>query len=259
MAVQGSTSRARTAAQRGGRSASPCCTRADPVEQAGDEDRPQLVGGARAARRRSSPPPALEPARGGGARRRRPRRPPRRSVPTVRTIGGAQPPSAGAASSSIAGEVALGLGGAGTVGLVDHEHVGDLEQAGLGRLHGVAPARVDDDDGRVGRAGHLDLDLADADGLDAAPTGSRRRRAPAPPPATARASPPRWPRVAIDRMNTPSSRAWSCMRTRSPRMAPPVNGDVGSTASTATRSPAGPQLGDEPSRSASTCPRPARR
>ena len=50
----------------------------------------------------------------------------------------------------------------------------------------------------------------------------------------ASASPPRWPRVAIERMNTPASRAWSCMRTRSPRMAPPVNGDDGSMASTAT-------------------------
>jgi hypothetical protein len=54
--------------------------------------------------------------------------------------------------------------------------------------------------------------------------------------ATAR--PPRWPRVAIDRMNTPSSSAWSPMRTRSPRIAPPENGEDGSIASTATRSPA---------------------
>ena len=47
-------------------------------------------------------------------------------------------------------------------------------------------------------------------------------------------SPPRWPRVAIDRMNTPGSVAWSCMRTRSPRMAPPENGLDGSMASTPT-------------------------
>ena len=51
---------------------------------------------------------------------------------------------------------------------------------------------------------------------------------------TARARPPRWPRVAMDRMKTAGSRAWSCMRTRSPRMAPPVKGEEGSTASTAT-------------------------
>jgi len=36
-----------------------------------------------------------------------------------------------------------------------------------------------------------------------------------------------WPRVAIERMNTPSSRAWSPIRTRSPRIAPPEKGDDG--------------------------------
>ena len=46
----------------------------------------------------------------------------------------------------------------------------------------------------------------------------------------ARASPPRCPRVAMLRMNTPGSAACACMRTRSPRIAPPVNGLVGSTA-----------------------------
>ena len=46
--------------------------------------------------------------------------------------------------------------------------------------------------------------------------------------------PPKCPRVAILRINTPASVAWSCMRTRSPRIAPPVNGDDGSIASTAT-------------------------
>ena len=52
------------------------------------------------------------------------------------------------------------------IGLVDHEHVGDLHQAGLVRLHAVAPARIDDDDGGVGLAGDLDLDLPDSDRLD---------------------------------------------------------------------------------------------
>ena len=46
-------------------------------------------------------------------------------------------------------------------------------------------------------------------------------------------SPPRWPRVAMERMKTPSSVAWSAMRTRSPRIAPPEKGDEGSMASTA--------------------------
>ena len=53
----------------------------------------------------------------------------------------------------------------------------------------------------------------------------------------ARASPPRWPRVAMLRMNTPGSRACACMRTRSPRTAPPLNGLVGSTATTPTERP----------------------
>ena len=50
----------------------------------------------------------------------------------------------------------------------------------------------------------------------------------------ARAIPPRWPREAIERMNTPGSVAWTCIRNRSPSNAPPVNGEVGSIASTAT-------------------------
>ena len=52
------------------------------------------------------------------------------------------------------------------------------------------------------------------------------------------ASPPNDPRVAIDRIKTPGSSATSSMRIRSPRSAPPVNGDVGSTATMPTRSPA---------------------
>src|SRR5581483_11887191 len=54
----------------------------------------------------------------------------------------------------------------------------------------------------------------------------------------AAASPPRCPRLAIDRMNTPSSVACSCIRIRSPSSAPPVNGELGSIASTPTRWPA---------------------
>ena len=143
-------------------------------------------------------------------------------------------------------QVATGLLDAGAVGLVDHEDVGDLHQPGLVGLHAVAPSRVDDDDGGVGLAGDLDLDLPDADGLDedpAVPEGveqadrlRRRQRA------------RRGGRVAIERMNTPASVAWSCMRTRSPRIAPPVNGDDGSTASTATSSPSDRQVGDQRAR-----------
>ena len=45
-------------------------------------------------------------------------------------------------------------------------------------------------------------------------------------------------------MNTPGSVAWSCIRTRSPRIAPPVNGDDGSMASTATSSVGRAQVAD---------------
>ena len=65
-----------------------------------------------------------------------------------------------------------------------------------------------------------------AEGVEQADRLRRRQRQPAEVAA-----------VAIERMNTPGSVAWSCMRTRSPRIAPPVNGDDGSTASTATSSP----------------------
>ena len=46
-------------------------------------------------------------------------------------------------------------------------------------------------------------------------------------------------------MNTPGSVAWSCIRTRSPRIAPPVNGDDGSIASTATSIVERPQVADQ--------------
>jgi hypothetical protein len=54
----------------------------------------------------------------------------------------------------------------------------------------------------------------------------------------ARASPPRCPRVAMLRMNTPASAACAFMRTRSPRIAPPVKGLDGSTAMMPTVRPA---------------------
>src|SRR3954454_19320906 len=60
------------------------------------------------------------------------------------------------------------------VGFVDHEDIGDLHQAGLVRLYGVAPTRVDDDDGGVCLAGDLHLYLPDADGLDEHPLTADR-------------------------------------------------------------------------------------
>src|SRR3990170_4917385 len=62
------------------------------------------------------------------------------------------------------------------------------------------------------------------------PSASRTRTAS----KVARAKPPGCPRVAIDRMNTPGSIPVSAIRIRSPSTAPPVNGEVGSTATTPT-------------------------
>src|SRR5256884_3060097 len=62
------------------------------------------------------------------------------------------------------------------------------------------------------------------------PSASRTRTAS----KVARASPPACPRVAIDRMKTPGSTPVSAIRIRSPSTAPPVYGDVGSTATTPT-------------------------
>ena len=71
-------------------------------------------------------------------------------------------------------EVALGAIGALAVGLVDDEHVGDLEQARLDRLDVVAQAGDRHDDRRVRRPHHVDLVLPDADGLDQDPLKAHR-------------------------------------------------------------------------------------
>ncbi len=42
---------------------------------------------------------------------------------------------------------------------------------------------------------------------------------------TAAASPPRWPRVATERINTPASLMWAAIRIWSPSSAPLLNGD----------------------------------
>ena len=52
------------------------------------------------------------------------------------------------------------------VGLVDYENVSDFKEARLVCLHRVAPTGVDDNDGRVGGSGDIDLNLADANRLD---------------------------------------------------------------------------------------------
>ena len=97
------------------------------------------------------------------------------SSPTPSPVVGASWPAPAAASPTVRGqvehalEVAAGVVGARAVGLVDDEHVGDLEQSGLVGLHRVAPAGVHHHDRGVGGARHLDLDLAHADRLDQHP------------------------------------------------------------------------------------------
>ena len=121
-----------------------------------------------------------------------------------------------------------------SIGLVDDEHVGDLHEPGLVRLHGVAPARGSPPRRWCRRRRRSRPRPArrrpSRSATHGDPTASRTRTAA----GVATDRPPRWPRVAIDRMYTPSSSVWSPMRTRSPRMAPPLNGDDGSIASTAT-------------------------
>ena len=58
-----------------------------------------------------------------------------------RTIGGRQASWGEVAEVEHLLEVAAGLVGALAVGLVDHEHVGDLHQAGLVGLHARRPSR----------------------------------------------------------------------------------------------------------------------
>src|ERR1019366_284575 len=56
--------------------------------------------------------------------------------------------------------------GAGVIGLVDDEDIGDLHDAGFDSLDIVAHAGDEHDDGDLGDGGDLDLVLADADGFD---------------------------------------------------------------------------------------------
>ena len=60
----------------------------------------------------------------------------------------------------------LGAGKIVAVGLVDHDHVGELDHALLEGLQFVAGARQRQDKKEVGHVGDRDFRLADADGLD---------------------------------------------------------------------------------------------
>ena len=131
------------------------------------------------------------------------------------------------------------------VRLVDHEDVRTPHDPGLQRLHLVARPRHQRDDGNVGHPDDVDLVLADADGFNRMTSLPPASRISATSPVD-RDRPPRWPRVAIHDEDAGVS-ACACMRTRSPRMAPPLNG-VGSTAMTPTVFPpvGSPRSGDRP-------------
>ena len=95
--------------------------------------------------------------------------------------------------------------GARLVGLVDHEDVGNLHDAGLDGLDIVAHARHQHDHRDLCQVGDLHFVLSHAYRFDDDVVPSRRpsiRRARS---AVARAKPPVVPRVAIDRMKIPGS------------------------------------------------------
>src|SRR5450759_1295409 len=70
------------------------------------------------------------------------------------------------ASKAFGVEVQRHAVGAGVIGLVDDEDIGDLHDAGFDGLDIVAHAGDEDDDGDLGEGGDLDFVLADADGFD---------------------------------------------------------------------------------------------
>ena len=98
-------------------------------------------------------------------------------------------------------KVAASLSKSGAIGLVDDEDIGDFQEPSLVRLHRVTPTRIGHHDRRVGRRGDVHLHLAHTNGLDDGESEVRRAEH-AHGVGTASESPPRWPRVAIERMNT---------------------------------------------------------
>ena len=87
------------------------------------------------------------------------------SVATVSTIGGVQSRCAGQLEHLHAGRAPCSSA-PGRSALLTTNTSAISSRPAFARLHAVAPARVHDDDRRVGGVGDLDLDLPDADGLD---------------------------------------------------------------------------------------------
>ncbi len=123
-----------------------------------------------------------------------------------------------------------------TVGFVDDEHVCDLEDAGFERLNLVARSGWNEDGNRIRSTDDVDLVLARADGFDDDlvfaervhrfdGVGGRGRES------------AEGPRALIERTKTSMSPTVEAIRIRSPRTAPPVNGEEGSIATIPTVSP----------------------
>ena len=143
--------------------------------------------------------------------------------------------------------------------LVDRDHVGDLHDPGLQRLHRVARAGHEHEQDGVRDPRHLDLALPRADRLDEDDVLAGRVEQRARACSVASASPPRCPRVPIERMKTPGSRKWSESRIRSPSSAPCENGLDGSTETTPTVCSTLADVARRARRSGSTCRRRAGR
>ena len=132
----------------------------------------------------------------------------------------------------------------GSVALVHDDDVRDLEQAGLDRLDLVAHLGRLEDHGRVGRRRDLDLALARTDGLeqDQVEAGRVEHR------GRGRRCRRQAAGVAARRHRADEHavvRAYACIRTRSPRSAPPVIGDRGVDRHDRDRPPCRAQRRDE--------------
>ena len=149
------------------------------------------------------PARALHPVRDGARRRRAPPRPPRHAAPRCARSAAASSPRRGPrarAASARSLKVALG---ALAVGLVEHEDVGDLHDAGLDRLDVVAQARAPRPRAPCPRSRTTSTSSwptpTVSTSTQSKPAASSRSTAS----RVARARPPIAPRVAIERMKTP--------------------------------------------------------
>ena len=161
--------------------------RADPGAQRAQRDRLDLGGGPRAPGGGCSSPCSTSQARCLSIAATMSSMPSARAA-TARTTCGRHSPGPALAERDHALDVAVGGVGAVPVGLVDHEDVGDLQDAGLDRLDRVAHARARAAPAWCRPARRPPPRPARRRRSRPAPRRSRRPRAPAPPAG--------WPRPA---------------------------------------------------------------